>query len=114
MVPYRFTIQPNYQIRGKVKQAVFRIRIRIRIDFGRVEPDPHWESDPPGFGSRSAKKTHKKVKKIRFSLLMGEDFCSSLNVIYGGLGITKLHFFIKKIQKNFSCKFFSVFSRQNP
>jgi hypothetical protein len=26
-----------------VKQAVFRIRIRIRIDFGRLDPDAHWE-----------------------------------------------------------------------
>ncbi len=39
------------------------LRIRIRINFGRLDPDPHWEY---GSGSRKAKITHrKKVKKIQ-------------------------------------------------
>jgi hypothetical protein len=63
-----------------------RIRIRIRIQEG--------------------KKTHKNVRKLRSfmfrnaecSLLRGESFCCALDVFYGGLGIIKLQFFIKKIQ----------------
>jgi hypothetical protein len=39
----------------------------------------------------------------------------SLCVLYGGLGITKLQFFIKKISSFFSAvDFFSTFGRQNP
>jgi hypothetical protein len=40
------------------------LRIRIRIHFGQLDPDPHWEY---GSGSRRAKITHKREeKKFKF------------------------------------------------
>ena len=47
--------------------------------------------------------------------MRAEGFSCSMDVLYGGLGIDKLHFFY---QKNFiiffSCKFFPIFGHQNP
>jgi hypothetical protein len=40
-----------------------------------------------------------------------EVFSCSLKVLYGGLGISKLHFLIQKILIFFSCKFFQIFGR---
>jgi hypothetical protein len=49
------------------------------------------------------------------TLLRVEGFFCNLNVLYGGIGISKLQFFIKKIFCFvFSCKFFSVFGHQSP
>jgi hypothetical protein len=48
------------------------------------------------------------------SFLRAEGFSCSLCVLYGGLGITKLQFFIKKCPIFFSCKLFSIFDHQNP
>jgi hypothetical protein len=39
------------------------LRIRIRIHFGRLDPDPHWEY---GSGSRRAKMTHKSEENSSF------------------------------------------------
>jgi len=74
-------------------------------------PDPHgpaliWVA---GSGSRRAKMTHKNRKKSRIfmflstgcSLLRAEGFSCSLGVLYGGLGISKLQFFFKKIEIKF-------------
>jgi hypothetical protein len=60
-------------------------------------------------GSRRAKMTHKNIKKSRIfmflstgcSLLWAEGFSCSLGVLYGGLGISKLQFLIKKIEIKF-------------
>jgi hypothetical protein len=41
------------------------------------------------------------------SLLRAEGVYCTLDVLYGGLGISKLQFLI-------SCKFFSIFGHQNP
>jgi hypothetical protein len=46
--------------------------------------------------------------------LRDEEFSCSLDVLYGGPGISKLQFLIKKIKKIFSCKFFPIFEHQNP
>jgi hypothetical protein len=62
-----------------------------------------------GSGSRRAKKTHKNKKKSRIvmflstgcSLLRAEGFSCSLGVLYGGQGISKLQFLIKKIKIKF-------------
>jgi hypothetical protein len=84
---------------------VLRIRIRIRTD-----PHSFWSGGP---------KLPTKVKKIqvflsaRCSLLRDEDFCWSLDVFYGCLGVSKLQFLIKK-NVFFSCKFFPMFGYQNP
>ncbi len=53
--------------------------------------------------------THKNRKKSRifmflstgYSLLRAEGFSCSLGVLYGGLGISKLQFLIKKIEIKF-------------
>ncbi len=73
-----------------------------------VDPYPDSES---GSGSRRAKwpmKIEKKFRNVMFwssecSLLRAEGFSCSLDVLYGGLGISKLQFwFLKK----FCCKLF--------
>jgi len=47
------------------------------------------------------------------SLLRAEGFSCSLGFLYGGLGISKLQFFIKKIKiKIYSRKFFSILGPQ--
>ncbi len=53
--------------------------------------------------------TAKKVKKLRLSFLTVEGFCCGLDVLYGGMGITKLHFFIKKNTKKYSAVNFFPF-----
>jgi hypothetical protein len=68
------------------------------------DPDPH-SNCRSGSGSRRAKMTHKNRKKSRLlmflstecSLLRSEGFCCSMGVLYGGLGISKLQYLIKKI-----------------
>ncbi len=92
---------------------------RIRIHFGRLDldPDPHWEY---GSGSRRAKINHKSEENscfwsARCSLMRYEDlFSCSFDVLYGGLGISKLHFFIEKIKFFSSCKFFPNFRSSKP
>jgi hypothetical protein len=71
---------------------------------GSVDPDPYSES---GSGSKRAKMTHKSRKKF----LRAEGFFYNLDipVLYGGLGIGKLQFLIKKKKKNFSCNFLVIF-----
>jgi hypothetical protein len=44
--------------------------------------------------------------------LRAEGFSCSLGVLYGGLGISKLQFLIKKIEIKFSYKFFSILGHQ--
>jgi hypothetical protein len=65
--------------------------------------------------------THKIEQKYRTfmfgsarcSLLRAEGFFCSLGVLYGGLGISKLQFLIKKIKiQSSSCKFFSILGHQ--
>jgi hypothetical protein len=74
------------------------IRIRIRIQIADPDPDPGGE-----------KITQKKLKKDRIfifwsagcSLLRAEGFSCIFGVLYGGLGISKLQFLIKKIKIKF-------------
>jgi hypothetical protein len=71
-------------------------------------------------GSRRAKMTHKNKKKSRIfmflstgcSLLRAEGFSCSLGVFYGGRGISKLQFWIKKIEIKFPI--FFNFRSSNP
>jgi hypothetical protein len=73
-----------------------------------LDPDPH-SICGSGSGYRRAKMTHNNRKKSRIfmflstgcSLLRAEGFSCSLGVLYGGLGISKLQFFIKKIEIKF-------------
>ncbi len=83
------------------------LRIRIRIHFGQVDPDPHWEY---GSGSRRAQITHKSEETLKFwsarcSRLRDEDSCWSLDVLYGGLGISKMQF----LKKNLVFSYVNVF-----
>ncbi len=48
------------------------------------------------------------------SLLRAEGFSCSLDVLYEGLGISKLQFLIKKRKKQIFPVFFSIFCHQNP
>jgi hypothetical protein len=50
-----------------------------------ADPDPYSES-----GCRRAKMTHKNRKSAGCSLLRAQDFFCILDVLYGGLGISKL------------------------
>jgi hypothetical protein len=59
-----------------------------------------------------------KVKKFKISsadcyLLRDKAFSFSLDVLYGGLRISKLQFFITKFNILFGCKFFQNFGHQN-
>ncbi len=64
-------------------------------------PDPQSVSR-----SRRAKMTHKSA---RCCLLRAEGFSCCLSVLYGGLGISKLPFLMKKKILHFSAVFFSSF-----
>jgi hypothetical protein len=83
---------------------------------GSVDPDQESES-VSGSGSRRAKMTHKSrqyfVKVhvfkcwIGWPLLRTEGFFYNLDILYGGLGIGKLQFSIKKKNnKKFSAVIF--------
>ncbi len=84
-------------------------------------PDPH-SNFGSGSGSRRAKMTHKNSKKSRIlmflstgcSLLRAEGFSCSLGILYGGLGISKLQFLIKKIEIKFPAIHFFNFRSSNP
>jgi hypothetical protein len=41
--------------------------------------------------------------------LRAEGFFYNLDILYGGLGIGKLQFLIKKKKKNCSCNFLAIF-----
>jgi hypothetical protein len=47
-------------------------------------------------------------------LLRAEGFSCSLGVLYGGLGIRKLQFLIKKIELKYPAKIFFQFRSSNP
>jgi hypothetical protein len=72
-----------------------------KLCLGSLDPDP----DPQtGSGSRRTKITKKNGKKLMnsiflscgFSLLRAEGFSCRLDVLLGGLRISKLQFLIKK------------------
>ncbi len=94
---------------------------RVSDPYPDPHPDPHasaliWVAGS-GSGSRRAKMTHKNRKKYRIfmfwsagcSLFRTEGFSCSLGVLYGGLGISKLQFLIKKIKIKFPAVNFSQF-----
>jgi hypothetical protein len=66
--------------------------------------------------------THKNRKNSKIcmflstgcSLLRAEGLSCSLGVLYGGLGISKLQFLIKKIENNFQLQIFFNFRSSNP
>ncbi len=64
-------------------------------------------------------KSRKKLVKVHVlkcwrPLLRAEDFFYNLDILYGGLGIGKLQFLIKKEKKMFSSNFFSIFGHLSP
>ncbi len=63
--------------------------IRIRIRIRNPNPDPGGQKLPTNI-----------EKKLEISVLRAEGFSCSLDVLYGGLGISKLQFLIKKKKKN--------------
>ena len=98
---------------------------------GLVMIHPHTVDQCCGSGSawilvgwiriQEGKMTHKNRKKSRIfmflstgcSLLRAEGFSCSLGLLYGGLGISKLKFLIKKIEIKFpAINFFSILGHQ--
>jgi hypothetical protein len=87
---------------------------------GSVDPDPDPYSES-GSGSRRAKMTHKSRKKLVkvhvlkcwMASFRAEDFFYNLDILYGGLGIGKLQFLIKK-KKISVVIFFSIFGHLSP
>ncbi len=81
-----------------------------------VDPDPHLfelvDSDPDPGGQKWPTNIEKSkefscFKVLDVLFLRAAGFSCSLCVFYGGLGITKLQFFIQKISNFFfSCNFF--------
>ncbi len=99
-------------------QHCFQITLPGSVTSRVADPDSHGSAlIDCGSGSRRAKMTHKSRKKYRIlmfwsagcSLLRAEGFFCTLAVLYGGLGISKLQYLIKKkIIKISICKFFSI------
>ncbi len=88
---------PGFRIRIRINLSCW-IRIRIRIKIAVPDPDSGGQKWPP--------KNRKKDRIFIFwsagcSLLRAEGFSCSLGVLYGGLGIGKLKFLIKKIKIKF-------------
>jgi hypothetical protein len=74
-----------------------------------VDPDP----DSTGFLDPG----RQKVNKFHYagcSVLKAEGFSCILDVLYGGLGISRLQYFIKKTMKNFLFFSPSIFGYQRP
>jgi hypothetical protein len=61
-----------------------------------------------------SKKIVKAISCVGCSLLKDEDFSCSLDVLFVGIGISKLQFLIKKIYYFFTCKFFPNFWSSKP
>ncbi len=88
--------------------AGFRIRrialiwgcwIRIRIQIADPDPDPGGQKWPTKI--EKSPEFHVFKYGTGCSLLRAEGFSCSLGVLYGGLGIRKLQFLIKKIEIKF-------------
>ncbi len=80
---------------------------------GSLYPDPEGKDAIEKY--KTVNKFHLFLLSAGCSLLRAEGFSSSLDLLYGGLGISKLQFLIKKIYKNFQLYFLSsVFGHQNP
>ncbi len=111
----------NYYLRAGWSILILETSLEpcILLCFGsRLDPD----SIRSVGGSRRAKKTHKNRTKLRNfmfrsagrSLLKAEGFSRTVDVLYGGLGLSKLQFLIKKESDLFSCTFPPSFCHQNP
>jgi hypothetical protein len=80
-------------------------RIRIRIDFGRLDPLEMRTRIRIQEGKNDPQK-YKKGRNFKFLnaecfLLRAEDFSCSLDVLYGGLGKCKVQFLIQKTKQKF-------------
>jgi hypothetical protein len=76
--------------------------LRIRIQEGKNDPKKNRKKDRISI-----------FRSAGCSLLRAEGFSYSLGVLYGGLGISKLQFLIKKIKIKFLfVNFFSILDHQ--
>ncbi len=88
-------------VAGSESGSAFKLLIRIQE--GKNDPQKYKKSTIFMFLSTGC------------SLLRAEGFSCSLGVLYGGLGISKLQFFIKKIEIKFpAIYFFFNFRSSNP
>jgi hypothetical protein len=92
-----------------IKTRIFLgMRVTQALESSVSDPGPGWQKLPT-----------KKEKSSEISCFEVMDVLSafppcSLGVLYGGLGISKLQFVIKKILIFFSCNIFSIFDHQDP
>ncbi len=100
-------------ITDSLKNPVFRIRIRIGSRFNQFSGSGSRIGIWIRTGSSRAKMTHKNRKSFRnflfwsagCPLLRAKGFSCSLDILYLGLGTSKLQFLIKKISIFSSCFF---------
>ncbi len=117
LIPWNWFL---YYLKCKNSGSIAVLWIRIRTD-----PHSFWSSGS-GSGSALGKRIRiqegqnnpQKWRKFKFwsarcSLLRDEDFWWSLDVFYGGLGLSKLQFWSKKKNIFFFSRF-PIFSHQNP
>ncbi len=100
--------RPGFRIRIRWIRINLSCWIRIRIRIQIVDPDP-----APG-GQKWPTKIEKTSRIFMFlstgcSLSRAEGFSCSLGVLYGGLGISRLQFLIKKIEIKFPAMNFFQF-----
>ncbi len=87
------------------KRLLTNLALSVPVLQIRIRMGPHWFwSAGSGSGSRRAKMNHSRKKWRNFmswiagySLLRAECFSCSLDVLYGGLGISKSQFLIIKL-----------------
>ncbi len=85
------------------------IRFRIRIQIADPDPDPGGQKWP----TKIEKSPEFHVFKYWMFSFEGWGFSCSLGDLYGGLGISKLQFLIKKIEIKFpAINFFSILGHQ--
>jgi hypothetical protein len=102
--------QKNLRVIWKVRTIPFLhyqvhylpvFRIRIGSGFNQVSGSRFWIWIRGSRGTKMTRKDRKKVKKFHvvkcWMFSFDEGFSCSLDVLYGGLGISKLQFLIKKI-----------------
>jgi hypothetical protein len=99
--PHFFTF---FQCCGSGSAFILVSWIRIRIRIGNTDPDP---------GGPKLRIKVKKIQVLKCQMFSfeGWDFCCSLDVLHGGLGISKLQFLIKKkiFSWNTDFSFLSIF-----
>jgi hypothetical protein len=101
----------NFEIGTVMIKTVFRIRIRIRINLSCWIWI--WIQEGKNYPQKKSRIFMFLSTGTGCYLLRAEGFSCSLGVLFGGLGISKLQFLIKKIEIKFpAIIFFSILGHQ--